>query len=469
VFVPGLLSADSLDQIHHAREGVYNDWHPPVMALWLRLFYLLGLDLSHLMFVQCLLFCLGLLGLARSLLGFVTQGAMPASLQSWLGLVVLGVLGLPLSPLAHYSMTFWKDCWAALGLIWVCIFSLDLLANDSSSRLKRWLRWLGWWVAALLLGLSRHNAWVVFPFLGIVWVLLMRPIPAPTPNRANLRRLALASLPLLALLALQFGAKQLFGVQPSAIFESVMISDLLGMAKLDSSLRAELPMLGPLARWDMVDSKFELGDTAHIVWAQPRLVDLQAVVPARRAELVHEYLRTVASHPFRFLEVKLRAFFPHLQLKRTLYLVHTQIDPNRWGLEQNPASASIRQPLQKLTGQVATGPWRFFFCVHGVWLGLGLGVWACLLWRLHKNSQVREWLMFWLLCAVLGYALSFVLATTAHDFRFLYPTSLVLQVLGLSWLCLAAHRLAIATKPKQNYQAIFPSGSNASDSAIEYS
>src|SRR5436305_1900504 len=188
VFFPGLMSTDSVVQYGEALTGRYQDWHPPFMSILLHLVLVLGGGLGTLMLVQCLAGAFGVRALVRSALALFQGDRLPARRAAWLSLAVLLLLLVPVSPLAFYLMTFWKDVWAMVFLLWMTALLLDLHRLGASPG--RLLAVAG---LAAALGLVRHNAVVVLPLIGVaVWMAARRRLGRPAAAAAAAAPLALA-------------------------------------------------------------------------------------------------------------------------------------------------------------------------------------------------------------------------------------------------------------------------------------
>ena len=154
LYYPGYISYDAIDQLTQAREGVFRDWHPPLMAyLWG------GLDRivpgPGLMLVwQNMMFWSGL-------------GLLAARLRGWRGIVLLIGVGL-MPPILASVGTIWKDSalasasLLATGLLsWgdahkragvsslalVPLFYAMALRHNAAPAVVPFFLWWGWQVA----------------------------------------------------------------------------------------------------------------------------------------------------------------------------------------------------------------------------------------------------------------------------------------------------------------------------------
>jgi hypothetical protein len=422
LFFPGLMSQDSISQYGQALAGLYNDWHPPLMAVVLRTVLGLGGALGLLMLAQCLAGALGVRALAQGCLELLYGDHIPPRRAAWLPPLVLLLLLLPWSPLAFYLMTFWKDAWAAVFLLWIGVLAIDLYHRGAERRRVALLVLL-----SVLLGLVRHNAVVILPVLGLVlWLGLRR---AGTGRRAAL---AAAAAPLALWLVANPLIDGFFRVKKMHPDSQIMALDLVGLCAAGRGICAELPWTRSHIRDEARLGGYRPGDIGFIFWDDPSPVD-----PAMRLDyprLRAEYLRAVRSFPVELARVKLTAFETLLGIDRTSYFFHGTIVENPYGLKLSDRFALAREWLRVAVTEVGESPWRWIGGVHLVWMVVN-ALWVAVLLALSFRPG-REGYRFLacLLLVPLGYYLSYLAATPQHDFRFMYPSTLMVQCVTLSWL-----------------------------------
>lgn len=213
-------------------------------------------------------------------------------------------------------------------------------------------------------------------------------------------------------------------------FCQVMALDLIGMCVLDPSIESELDYTRPYLAQDYRD-RYEFGDVGPILFASPPIVKAGYVIPEHLDSLAHEYRRTIGRHPWRFLEVKWRAFLPLLGFERTLGWFEAGICSNDLGLVPNETFAGPRAAVVDLASRCLANPVaRWVSAVHGLWLAVATVV---LLWSVRRRHASRHAAMFTvsLACCPLLYAASYLAATPTPAFRFMYPSMLLVQAVVL--------------------------------------
>jgi len=422
IFFPGLMSADSIDQYGQAVSGHFNDWHPPLLAIAIKVVLGLGGGIGLLMLGQCLAGVFGLRALARGCLEIFHPDGEPRRI-AWRSFAVLVLLLIPLTPLAFYLMTLWKDAWAAVLMLWIGALALDLFRHGATHR-----RIVGLVLCAVLLALVRHNAVVVLPMVGLVlWMAVRR---AGVSRRSAL---AFAASPLVLYVLANPVMYALFHVRRFHTDSAVMALDLVGLCAEGSAVCDRLPwtkahILDPGAL-----AQYRPGDIGFIFWDQPKHVapSIRQDYPRLRAE----YFRAVEEFPGRLARIKVEAFETLFGLDRTFYFFHPSIVDNPYRLTLNERFAPVRRGLIAVTTEVAESPvLRWVSGVHLVWMIVDLlavaGL-AALSWRL---GEAKYRYLAAVLLLPLGYYLSYLAATPMFDFRFMYPSTLMVQCVALSWL-----------------------------------
>ena len=114
------MSVDSVTQYQQALSGRFDDWHPPAMAVILSAIIACGGDIGLLMLFQC---TAGIIGLRMFVFEIISQidedGRMTDAARSWAATIMTVLFLIPISPFAFYVMTFWKDAWVMILLLWI--------------------------------------------------------------------------------------------------------------------------------------------------------------------------------------------------------------------------------------------------------------------------------------------------------------------------------------------------------------
>jgi hypothetical protein len=217
-----------------------------------------------------------------------------------------------------------------------------------------------------------------------------------------------------------------------------MALDLVGLCAESRSFCDRLPwteshILDPAAL-----AQYRPGDIGFIFWDEPKHVDtsIRTDYPRLRAE----YLRAVREFPLPLARIKLKAFVNLLGIDQTAYFFQDSLLENTYGLSMNVRFAPVRTRLIAWTkGAGESSLLRWLSGVHLVWIVANVLWLAGLLaawFRFRKDGtpENRYRHLAIVLLIPLGYYGSYLLASPAHDFRFMYPSTLMIECVTLAWL-----------------------------------
>lgn len=426
VYAPGNMSYDSFLQYRQALTHTYSNWHPPIMAIALAIVMFYGGGIGTLMLLQCAAGVLGVRAWALAILEHLSRDRWTPGRLQWTATLVTLIMLLPATPTACYVMTFWKDSWTAIAFLWVAALGTRLFGRcESMTRGTFWLQFAGLAAITALAGITRHNALVALPAMGgMLWLILAR----------RGVRFAWLSIALPAALSIVATAviDRTFCIEPYRPEEQVKILELVGICVAYPECRDEFPYIAARLTPDGAKSYrygniFSLNDPAAPVikgtlWSFGDKEALDA-----------EYRHAVAAHPWLLLSVKCRAFcrlFDPVNLKSS-YCQQT-LDANAFGLHQNRRFARPRAWNAMLLDASLETPPLAWIAYHNIWFSLDLamiaGLFVCFV--RHPTRQLAFWLF--VMAIPFCYALSYFAAVTGMDYRFLYPSTLFMQVAALS-------------------------------------
>ena len=433
LFTPGLLSYDSVDQYDQAVTGRYNDQHPPIMAVSLALVRTLGGDLPHLMLIQCVAVVLGTFCLARQCAALVLSGPRASSQASWVALGVLAILLTPISPLAVYAMTWWKDVWLMACLLWAGALAIDLYGHPVGR--PTWAlagKVFAYCAAAVLAVIVRYNAIVVLPSLCLILALLL--------HRVVRWRFALTITLLLPLAA--YGVERtiyrVFHVQCVSAERWPIGFELSEICIRYPYTARALPytgscITGPPSAEYMPASIFGMPVAAHL------FDDVE--------KLKTDYQVAWRRFPREVLAVKWINFRLHFSDNPCYKFVGANYqEPMRghqYNLALNARWSRWRTPWIHAIAYTFNDPWlRWAFVRHLPWFLLNLFAMlgAGVVWAVGRRPAAA-WAAL-LLSLPLGYYLSYFLASLGADFRYMYPATLAMQAAALALLVAGALRVA---------------------------
>jgi hypothetical protein len=426
VFAPGNLSYDSFLQYRQALAHTYSNWHPPIMAIMLAIVMFYGGGIGTLMLLQCVAGVLGVRAWALAVIEQLSRDRWTPRRLQWTATLVALVMLLPATPTACYVMTFWKDSWTAIEFLWVAALGLRLFGRcDAMPRRAFWLQFGGLAALMALTGITRHNALVALPAMGgMLWLILAR-------RRVRLAWLSIAlpaALSILASAAIEWA----FCVEPYRPEEQVKILELVGICVAYPECREEFPYVAAHLTPNGAAS-YRFGNIFSLTDPAGPVIKGTLWSFGDKETLDAEYRHAVAAHPWRLLWVKCWAFcrlFDPANLKSS-YCQQT-LDANDFGLHHNRRFARPRAWIVMLLDASLETPFLAWIAYHNIWFSLDLAVIAGLLIRFVRGPARQ--LAFWLIVMAipLCYALSYFAAVTGMDYRFLYPSTLFVQVAALA-------------------------------------
>ncbi|GAA0313070.1 hypothetical protein GCM10009087_24060 [Sphingomonas oligophenolica] len=391
IWWPGVAAYDTTEQYRQALTGVYDDWHPPVMAhLWAML-HPLAPGARPMLIVQMALYWLGL--------GLVAA-ALARSGRLLAGLAVLAIGALPL--FVGWQAVVLKDT-QMLGAVLAAV-GLVAWRRLAGERMPA----AAIVVVAMLLAyalLLRANAvFAIVPLAVMLW---------PGAGRPWRRVVAVIAGTLVVLAIVPPINHQLLAARETKISHTLPIYDLAGIAHFSGADDGVLPQERALIEqrhcyqpffWDPFEHPAHCGAVAA------RLND----VP--RSGINRLWLAAIAHHPLAYAEHRLA----HLNATDRLIVPtgwmnaqpYEESEPNELGLE---SPGMVADQLSEVAGRLAETPlgWPIAWIVVAV-----TGLWIA---ARRPASPLRD-LALALAVSALSLEASFAIVSIAADLRYhLWP------------------------------------------------
>ncbi len=427
IFYPGLYSSDSLNLAYESALGFFNDLHSTLMPLAVRLVLKAGGSFGLVTLTQSLA---GFFGVRQMILAVTRFSGGLDRQADWIAVFIIACLASPLTPLSLFLLTLWNDTWLAILLVWIVALLLDLY-HDSKVPRPFSIRLT---VTVLLIGLAmlaRQNALVIYPALALALEILMR--------RKSIhwlpRLLALLS-PLMIYLSFSVYQYDLMKITRTNPERAVYALDLASMIVYDPTICQNLSITSCDLVLGVFPPNFRPGkgaiDLTSNQGAPPHyfffeLMDYSA--------LGSEFATAAHDHPLLLLTVKLLNFVDYIRPDSTRFFYQKQITSNELGLSFDERFVVTRNAWFSVTDWILhDNLLRWFSFVHALWLVvniLDLLLCAWLAVRFHDN---RALFFGSILLVPASYYASYLIALTASEFRFMYPSMLVVQVITLTFL-----------------------------------
>ncbi len=435
LFYPAYLNADGVVQYSQAITGVYEDWHPPVMAIILHYILLLGGGIATITFLQTFLGCTGIYLLGHELL---RDKNVSKKKKTWLPFYILLILILPFSPLPFYLMAFLKDTWVSIGLIWIAYIGLKTTKNTDKNTSYRF-NYMLLVLLMTLIFITRYNSIVLFP---VFFILLFYNSKRLAPSYSVIPIILWSCLPLLLSVSIQKQFYTAFKIKKLYPENQVMAMESVGALIKDSTTEKYIPYIKSNLTLAYKDAYYP-GNVASVMnWEGSKKTLDQQTFNIIDERIKKEYIDLIVHKPFVLVRVKMEGFYNMLKPSVYKYLYHDQLDPNQYGLVQNERFKSLRLGWQRLVSSIHTCRLTSFIgAEHIVWLFINI----LLLLHLVLKKQVRT-ILFFLLLIPLGYYFSYSLAATGNEFRFMYPATLLVQIIALNLLFSRENRSPITVQ-----------------------
>lgn len=418
IYYPGLMSNDSIDQYLEAATGSYNSWHPPLMSIVLSAFLKMGGDIGSLILLQCCLAVFGLRNLISLLILFFSNQLISKLSCRWAATVVTILFLIPfLTPLMFFSIVFWKDSWLAIMLLWIVSYFLWLFLNLQSLTKKRFvihILLLSLLSAAIIL--VRHNAVVIFPVFCLFFAFL---------GKIRLGKIGLITVGFLLLFAVILNplVSYIFDVKSNNAGKLVLANDFAKMLRLYPELQTAYPLANRNQYLPVV-----CHNHVFIYWG--------INVGEDNADLKNEYLKALTTHRSELLFTRLYLFGKMLdsdswQEPKLVY----ETTGNQYGLENNGKFIKARRTLQHLSQDTGT-QWYFIWIsrMHIVWIILNVLFLIGSLINIYIKRDRKSIFSLLLYLVPLSYYFSYVLAAVDSDYRYMYPSTLIMQAFVISLL-----------------------------------
>jgi hypothetical protein len=448
VFAPGIFSPDSLDQYWQALHGHYWNWHPPAMAILLHYLLNMGLTLSQVIFLQILCGLLGIYFLIQrlfDLFGRVFGIDIKERFSRYGGLIGLILLVSPLTPFAPFIATLWKDVWFAIVLIWISGISLHLFLGKPGKKMGIAEVFVALFLIILMVfSISlRYNAILLVPIYAVILFLAAKRLWTPL-RYLGIALIIIGSVFFNSALISAYNVKRL---EPKL---SVMGLEMVGLVVLYPDLLDEFPYTKSQLKADYRE-RFVWAAYRLLKWNDDSIVKPDFVKNSNNPQLKGEYFKAVRHHPIKMTEVKIRNFVMLLDPRKATEWCPRGIHKNEYGLEPNLLYSKIRGRYYRMAYTVLDHPvMRWVSSVHLIWLILSLlfsGV--CLSKLLVERSSAS---LFMLSLSVIApiYYFSYLLASPWKAFRYMYPSTLLAQIVCFVLLCVWVHSVCRWIKEKVN-------------------
>lgn len=423
IFFPGIFSFDSIYTFREATTGNISDIRPPLLTLILYILLKAGGNIGWLTLLECLL---GFLGVRRLALALIGLFHVKKHIQEMTSSIVILLLSSPLTPMPVYFATFWFDSWLVIFLLWAIAYLIELTNDFQVGIQKNHKKVFLVILLITLVMLTRLNSSILYLTLisALSWILWKNNFP-----RKKLFLLILSPLAFYFLFILfQYNVLEVRRMHTERAHFAL---DLASMLTHNPAICQTLSLPSCTLVKEQFPPEFVVGHGAidhtlnqGLLRSEPGFYNL-----VMSPNLSNDLWLAVKKYPLTYGMVKVLNFVDYIR-PRSQYYFQSFIYPNDFDLNFVPRFESIRNTLFRMLHYVYMHPiLKLFSFVHLPWFLLDLiGVFYCFITG--QKSKVRMILGFIFLTPSLYY-FSYLIALPASDFRYMYPSTLIVQVIVL--------------------------------------
>lgn len=418
------MNGDSIVQYGQAASGVYDDWHPPIMAILLHYVLRLGGGIGVITLAQVILGYVGIYLLSEEILH---QSGITGKTVTYFPLVLVIALTTPITPLPFHLMAFIKDTWVDISFLWVAYLSLYIYRVRKETNKKTL------WLFILLIGfmtmalLARHNTIVVLPLFMFILYLLSKHFIST--HKFGIQGIGNCIAIVLAYFIITNQINNTYHVTKTHPERQVYAVECLGALVNNIDNKKYLPYMYSHLTPNYA-SAYIPGNVAPIMWWGP-IKAVDSSFSRDDSQFVSQYYGLIKHAPLSVLKVKWAGFKYMMPSHIKYHWFHPALDSNRYGLKLNSTFQGPRSSWIRLTNILLANKWiGYVFGGHLLWILLDmLFILFVFIKKLSPNIIFSSLLFIPLL-----YCFSYLLASTDPDFRFVYPSSLLIQVILSTFL-----------------------------------
>jgi hypothetical protein len=430
LFRPGFLDADGVGQMRVATgEWPPSDWYSPLMSLSMAWALKAGSGISVLTLWQAVAGSTGVYWMAAEVLRLITRGRRPGWQMRWGGLAVLVLLLNPFCPLMYFLAHYRNDSLAAVFLAWAVAGWLCAARVWSDDRrnvplVRKLLPLLAAALGSIMAIVIRYNAVVMLPVFLLFVTLAI--------GRTSWLATAVAAVALIiGPFAVHEGLLRLAGGNRSHPEKQIMAAELVGMCVEREDLRSTLRYTSRHLIEGQYRTAYLPGNVNPIFdWLpETQRTVRKEYINGDFARLSREYRRAIRTAPGTWLTVKIKAAAASL-LDQNPYWHYNTIDPNPFGIAFRDDLRFIRSSLLAIDGGIQADPVLRFLCGrHLPWLLLNMILLILAGIAVGLARTRGSVLLFVLLLCPMAYYVSHLVAVAQHDYRYMYPATLLMQIL----------------------------------------
>ncbi len=407
IYWPGQIDPDSIDEIHQAASGHFNDWHAPLLAALWRGPYLLGLQSPGWVLAA---------GVFVLLIGLYLMLRIRFS-PPWATTIALLVCAYP--PVFSWAVHISRDAWFTAFFLCAFGFAARIVRTGRDHRSFNVAACL---IAAALADACRQN---VLPSLVVLLVVLVAAlIPAGRPRRWLVSIVSGVALGIL-LFVVQLGALSAIGTTHLHPEQSTYTYDLAQLSKMEhKDLFPRQDLIRGRNTGAALDA-VEPGTYDVLVWGSKPVIKFP--LKERSVGVLRSRWESAIVHdPAGYLRERLALAEAQLAITRpSLWVFEWPPDPTGF----RPVSSTLRtvgvdylKPFSINDNNTTGGP-LYTAWVYVLLLGISIPI-------LLRRRRAGDWVVASAAISMLIYEVSVFFTAPDLEYRFAYPMVVMATVIA---------------------------------------
>jgi len=214
----------------------------------------------------------------------------------------------------------------------------------------------------------------------------------------------------------------------------VFVVDLVGLCYENNDICEKLKFINQKINFRNLH-KFKYGDEVNI-FRKSKIVGSRSIMRGKDGiDLQSEYFYALYSYPLSIIKIKIKTFSELITHYPPKFWFRDFIRRNSFNLKHSEITKSMRIDIRRNLNKIKTGKYsRYISCYHFIWLSVNLMAILMITFLYLKRKENMHLIFLLIFLIPLSYYFSYLLAVTGYDFRFMYPSTLMVQIIFINML-----------------------------------
>ena len=421
VFNPGIIDYDGMEYVYMAITGKFHDYRPMFPPLIMRMLFVVTYWIGVFTFIQSVAIFMLVFELLYSLIFKSHGNVRVSSISSFVILLLL----MSATPLLYYAAYLENS---SMLIILFLIASIVLVRSGSYLT---WRQYIGLLFTLALMPLFRDSALIcLLLFTPVLWFYSEKL----AKNNSNLQHTLITLGPLILYVSLSIVMTSAIPHEKKHVSAEFMFLDIVGAIKLNPGVADTAPYVyssfSPTWR-----EGHRFGNmmriTTHVIKDYAPGDEMSQRILSEHELIRNEWLSVLIRHPVTLFRVKLITFAQFFNPKHEIGgwgWMRPLIAPWRVQILANPHFANIREILVTRGWDRKVTPSLWSHIQGGIIIWFPIGIFIAIQSIRRKNNYWR------LMVLPIGYVLSYSIVTVNVWHKYMYPSTLLFQIVILSTL-----------------------------------